>query len=305
MPPASGTMKHDDRAIGALIGLAVGDALGTTIEFKKRDSYEPVVDMIGGGPFGLKPGEWTDDTSMALCLADSLIASKGRLVPDDVARRFVRWWLKGENSVNGRCFDIGNATSEALAEFRNTRIPKGSTDPKSAGNGGIMRLAPAVLAARGDAAQAVELSRAQSDVTHSAAECLDAADLMARILHAGINGDGKAALNAGRETVFESPSIAGLASSHWRGKERDQIWSTGYVVHTLEAALWCIDRSDNFNDAVLLAVNLGHDADTVGAVTGQIAGAIWGYSRIPLAWRDRLAWHDELVLRAVTLWAGP
>ena len=105
---------------------------------------------VGGGPVRLKPGEWTDDTAMALCLADSLIASDGVLDPRDLATRFVRWWDKGENSVNGYCFDIGIATSQALHGFKTTGQPTGSTDPRSAGNGGIMRLAPAVIAARGD-----------------------------------------------------------------------------------------------------------------------------------------------------------
>ena len=139
-----------DCAIGALIGLAVGDALGTTIQFCPRDTYSPVTDMIGGGPFRLKAGEWTDDTSMALCLAASLIANGGILEPTDLAQRFVRWWKRGKNSVTGACFDIGNATRSALAGFLETGRPVGSEDPRSAGNGGVMHLAPVVLAAKGD-----------------------------------------------------------------------------------------------------------------------------------------------------------
>ena len=124
--------------------------------------------MIGSGPFRLKAGEWTDDTSMALCLADSLIANSGILEPTDLAQQFVRWWKGGENSVTGACFDIGNATRSALAGFLETGRPIGSEDPRSAGNGGVMRLAPVVLAAKGDFTSAASLARNQSRVTHAA-----------------------------------------------------------------------------------------------------------------------------------------
>jgi len=114
----------EDRAIGSLLGLAVGDALGATLEFSERDAHSPVTDIIGGGPFRLKPGEWTDDTSMALCLADSLIANKA-LDEHDLLERFVRWWEKGENSVKGRCFDIGTTTRQSLANFLRCRQTAG------------------------------------------------------------------------------------------------------------------------------------------------------------------------------------
>ena len=282
-----------DRALGAFIGLAVSDALGTTIEFQRRDTYSHVTDMVGGGPFQLKPGEWTDDTSMALCLADSLIANKGSLDSKDLAERFVRWWKEGENSVNGRCFDIGNATRAALSNYRRTGIPRGDDAPSSAGNGGIMRLAPAVLAAQGDVNRAVALARAQSEVTHAAPECLDAAALLARVLFSGIAGDGHAALEV-TNLPLATPKLRLLAAGEWRNKMRDQIRSSGYVVDTLEAALWAVGTSTSFEEAVLKAVNLGDDADSVGAVTGQIAGSIWGCSAIPLKWQQNLAWTNKL-----------
>jgi ADP-ribosyl-[dinitrogen reductase] hydrolase len=293
-----------DRALGAFIGLAVGDALGTTIEFSRRDSYPPVVDMIGGGPFGLKPGEWTDDTSMALCLADSLVANQGELVPIDLAQRFVRWWKEGENSVTGRCFDIGNATRSALSAFARAGIPRGDASPRSAGNGGIMRLAPAALAAKGDAARAVFLSRAQSEVTHAAPECLDAAEALALVLNAGILGDGKAALDAAAGAPLSAPKVAAVAAGSWRGRTRASIRSTGYVVDTLEASLWAVSGSESFEEAVLKAVNLGDDADTVGAVTGQIAGAVFGFAAIPERWRRTIAWPERLAAKADALWGA-
>ena len=302
-------MAHDetaarrDRALGAFMGLAVGDALGTTIEFSRRDSTPPVTDMIGGGPFGLKPGEWTDDTSMALCLADSLVVNDGDLDPLDLAQRFLRWWKQGENSVTGRCFDIGNATRSALAAFARTGTPRGDDHPHAAGNGGVMRLAPAALAAKGDAARAVFLSRAQSEVTHAAAECLDAAEALALVLNAGILGDGKAALDAAAGARLSAPKVAAVAAGSWRGRSRATIRSTGYVVDTLEASLWAVSGSDSFEEAVLKAVNLG--ADRVGVVTGQIAGAVWGLAAIPERWRRTIAWRDRLVAKADTLWGAP
>lgn len=292
-----------DRALGTLMGLAVGDALGTTLEFTRRDSTPPVTDMVGGGPFQLAPGEWTDDTSMALCLADALIAGDGAIRDEDLAARFLRWWKAGENSVNGRCFDIGISTRRALARFAETGRAEGNTDPHSAGNGGIMRLAPVVLAARGSEAQAVELARQQSAATHAAPECLDAAEALARILQAGIDGQGKDALDASANREF-CGTIRSIAGGSWKAKSRDEIRSSGYVADTLEAALWAVHGADDFASAVLRAVNLGDDADTVGAVTGQVAGAIWGYSSIPLLWRTKLAWHDHIVGLGEGLWFG-
>ena len=295
-----------DRAVGAFIGLAVGDALGTTVEFSVRDSYPPVTDMVGGGPFRLRPGEWTDDTAMALCLAQSLLANDGALNSKDLAQRFVRWWKQGENSVNGRCFDIGDTTRSALASFVRTGRPIGSSNPHSSGNGGIMRLAPAAIVARGEPTQAASLARAQSEVTHAAPECLDSADVLAHIIAAGIAGRGQDALVAGVEANAGSPKVSAVANGAWRGKTRNEIRSSGYVVDTLEAALWSVGRSKDFEEAVLKAVNLGDDADTVGAVAGQVAGALWGCSRIPERWKQRIAWSDKLLTIAEELWSlGP
>ncbi len=260
--------------------------------------------MAGGGPFNLKPGEWTDDTSMALCLADGLIANIGELDPRDLADRFARWWRHGENSVTGRCFDIGNATRSALENFVRTGKPIGSRDKHSAGNGGIMRLAPAAIVGRADPARAAALARAQSEVTHAAPECLDAADVLARVLTAGISGSGLASLRAAEQTDLASPKVRAIAGGAWRGKTRGEIRSSGYVVD-MEAAFWVVRSSENFAEAVLKEVNLGDDADTVGAVAGQIAGAIWGYSAIPELWKLRLAWRDRLSDAARLLWELP
>jgi len=291
-----------DRAVGALLGLAVGDAIGTALEFRPRDTYEPLTDMVGGGPFKLQPGQWTDDTSMALCLADSLI-ERGGLDQTDLMQRFVRWVERGENSPTGTCFDIGTTTSLALLKFRQTGDPvAGSTDPRSAGNGSIMRLAPVAVFFHGSADDAATAARAQSVTTHAAPAAVDASAFLAELLVAAIGGADRDVLLAPR-SIDAVDEIREIAAGSWRGKERSEIRSSGYVVHTLEAALWSVARSATFEDAILLAANLGHDADTVAAVTGQLAGAIWGASAIPQRWRDRLAWGEHIGQKALELLA--
>lgn len=288
------------RAVGSIVGLAAGDAVGTTLEFCVRDSRPPLSDMVGGGPFSLRPGEWTDDTSMALCLADSLLQC-GELNESDLMRRFVRWWRKGENSVNGQCFDIGTATARALAQFERTgNALAGSTDPRTAGNGSLMRLAPGVVRYCQDKSKAIGTARRQSATTHAAPAAVDACAFFSELLFEAINGVGRAELLLPRQ--FEGASeVRSIAQGSYLRRQREEISSSGYVIHTLEAALWCVHRAKDFEDAVLIAANLGDDADTVGAVTGQIAGAIWGVEGIPRHWRDRLAWYDHLRDRAIRL----
>jgi len=292
-------MINKDRAVGALLGLAVGDALGTTLEFRARDEHPHVSTMVGGGPFRLKPGQWTDDTSMALCLADSLIACQG-IDPQDLMERFVAWWRTGNNSVTGQCFDIGNTTSEALERFELTGKVFAPKDPAQAGNGSLMRLAPVVLFARGNATAAEQMAYLQSTTTHPAPEAHDACRFFARLLNEAVTGATKDEVLEAREWAGE-PAVAAIAAGSWRDKTRAQISSSGYVIHTLEAALWCVDRSSTFAEAVILAANLADDADTVAAVTGQLAGALWGADGIPQEWLDILAWRESIEARAILL----
>lgn len=284
-----------DRAVGALVGLAVGDALGTTLEFTARDSVPRVTDLVGGGPFGLAAGQWTDDTSMALCLADSLVeggAERG-LDPGDLMRRFVRWWKDGENSATGDCFDIGGTTAAALGRFERTGEPlAGSADPRSAGNGSLMRLSPVAVRWWNDLPAARAAARLQSRTTHGAEEAVEACAWFAELLVEAIGG-------APADTVLRPRNrsgggVAAIAAGSFREKTREEIASSGYVIHTLEAALWAVSRAESFREAVVEAVNLGDDADTVGAVTGQLAGAVWGRSGIPESWLAKLAWRERL-----------
>ncbi len=278
------------------------------MEFSARGSFTPLTDLVGGGPFRLRPGEWTDDTSMALCLGDSLLACAG-FDARDQAERYCRWWREGEWSSNGRCFDIGNTVSSALARFLETGEPfAGSTHPHSAGNGSIMRLAPVVLFYAPDRDAALHHAAESSRTTHGADEAIDGCRLLAAVLLAALGGASQQeVLDAGRALASErtlAPKIAALATGTWRGKPESAIRGTGYVVDSLEAALWCFAETTTYRDAILRAANLGDDADTTAAVCGQIAGAFYGESGIPAAWRERLARREEILAMADALAAA-
>jgi ADP-ribosyl-[dinitrogen reductase] hydrolase len=297
-----------DRYHGALLGLAAGDALGTTLEFTPRAAVRPIDDMIGGGPFRLAPGQWTDDTSMAMCLAESLL-ERGFDARDQMAR-YLRWWREGYWSSTGECFDIGGTVSAALQRFERTGDPiAGSTDPQSAGNGSLMRLAPVVLRYARDPVLAVRLAAHSSKTTHGAVEAVDACRFFAALIAGALDGRSKEALLSssfappGVDWGVHplAPSIAAIAAGSYTHKAAADIRASGYVVHTLEAALWAFFHSNDFREGALLAVNLGEDADTTGAVYGQLAGAYYGASGIPDAWRGRLARHDDIVRIATGL----
>jgi len=284
-------MTTHERFLGCLLGLAVGTAL----EFKPRGSFTPITDMVGGGPFRLKPGQWTDDTSMALCLASSLV-EKSQFDAEDQMRRYVRWHEDGYWSSTGRCFDIGNATGAALARFKRTGDPfAGSSDPHSAGNGSIMRLAPVPMFFAGDVEKAVHYSAESSRTTHGAEECIDACRLFAAMLVRALQGAGKEEVLTADATTFSGAAkVADIAHGSYRSKDEGAIKGSGYVVASLEAALWCFDRTDSFDAAVLRAANLGDDADTTAAVCGQIAGAFYGVQGIRPAWLEKLAMRAEI-----------
>jgi ADP-ribosyl-[dinitrogen reductase] hydrolase len=288
-------MDERDRFRGCLLGLACGDAVGTAVEFCPRGQFTPVTGMVGGGVFGLKPGEWTDDTSMALCLASSL-TELSRFDPADQMRRYCRWVDDGYLSSNGRCFDVGNTVYDALERFRQTGDPwSGSTDPWSAGNGCIMRLAAVAMFFYPDHAQAVEMSGQSARTTHAAAECVEACRLLGGILCRALAGASKEeALLGHGVTGLACETIQAIARGDYRSKAEGQVRGSGYVVRSLEAALWCFWHAVDFRAAVLRAANLGDDADTTAAVCGQVAGAYHGEAGIPRGWLDRLALCDKI-----------
>lgn len=287
---------------GAMLGLAVGDAVGTTLEFRSPGSFEKVDDMVGGGPFHLMAGEWTDDTSMALCLAESLIEKRG-FDPVDQLERYTRWAKHGHLSSNGRVFDIGNTVQAAFAKFERTHQPFcGPTDPWTAGNGSLMRLAPVPLFYVQKPLEALNLSGESSRTTHGAPSAIDACRYFGGLIVGAILGTSKEELLSDRYSPVHEywrtnrlvHEIEEIAAGSFRRLQPPAIKGTGYVVKCLEAALWAFYSSGTFREGCLLAVNLGDDADTTGAVYGQIAGAYYGEDEIPSDWRRKLA-HCDLI----------
>ncbi len=287
-------MELLSRYRGCLLGLAVGDALGTTLEFSPPGTFTPIDNLIGGGPFDLKPGQWTDDTSMALCLAASLIEQHG-FDPIDQLQRYVRWRSEGYMSSTGRCFDCGTTVRRALSRFEYTHEPyPGSTDPYTAGNGSIMRLAPVVLYYAPQSEQATHYAAESSRTTHGAPEAVDACRYFAALILAALQGKSKEEVLSDQNTSF-APKIAAIAGGSYKWKQPPEIRGTGYVVDSLEAALWAFHHSSSYREGALLAVNLGNDADTTGAVYGQLAGAFYGEDGIPATWRDTIAQRELIV----------
>ncbi len=294
-----------DRFRGCLLGLAVGDAVGTAVEFQPRGSFPPLTDMVGGGPFGLLPGQWTDDTSMALCLAASLVASDG-FDAEDQAQRYLRWRDQGYMSSNGSCFDIGTTVSAALTRYQDTGDPyAGSDQPRAAGNGCIMRLAPVPMFYAADREQAVHYAAESARTTHGAVECLEACRLLSAMLCEAFVGGDKEAIVRGYDGLgLTQPNVAAIAAAAYLDKPADAIRGSGYVVECLEAALWCFWQTDSFEAAVLAAANLGDDADTTAAVCGQLAGAHYGIKGIPARWLNRLVGRSMIEQMAVALDRG-
>jgi ADP-ribosyl-[dinitrogen reductase] hydrolase len=279
------TAQRADRARGCLLGLAVGDALGTTLEFARPGTFQPITDMVGGGPFHLTPGEWTDDTSMALCLAVSLIARRGFDAKDQMDR-YENWRLNGYLSATGACFDIGGTVLKALYRYRDTGNPfAGSEDPNTAGNGSIMRLAPVSILYHWSPRVLFQKARDSSRTTHAAPRCLNCCMILAEMCAEGILGVDKDAI------VQFGMALPPMTEPK----------PTGYVVDTLQAALWAFRTTYVFREGALKAVNLGGDADTVGAVYGQIAGAFYGESGIPQDWLKRLKYRGTISKMADTL----
>jgi len=284
------------RHLGALLGLACGDAIGTTVEFRPPGSFTPLTDMVGGGPFRLNVGEWTDDTSMALCLAASLV-QQGGFDPTDQLRRYLRWRDHGYMSSNGRCFDIGGTVADALQRFARTGEPfAGPTAPDTAGNGSLMRLAPIPMAFWRDSRTAVTRAAEMSRTTHGALEAVDACRYYCGLIVGALNGVPKDELLAPLfspvpglwEEAPLTPAIERVARGSFLDREPPDIRGTGYVVASLEAALWAFSRGHDFESSVLLAANLGDDADTTAAICGQLAGACYGAAGIPRRWRTRV-----------------
>ena len=274
-----------DRALGALLGLAVGDAVGAALEFSPKPRFAVLDDMVGCGPHKLRRGEWTDDTAMALALADSLLHDPG-LDAVDLMRRFVDWHGHGSYSCTGDCFDIGITTQAALVRFCRDGDPlAGSTADQASGNGALMRLSPVAIRHWKHRAEMLRVAALQTRTTHGSPATLEASRRLAGMLAQAIGGASLPEVLAGADLDIKGG---------WRGLGRDAIEGSGYVVRSLQAAVWSVARSTDFRSAVLVAANLGEDADTTAAIAGQLAGAIYGASGISAEWIEALAWRDRL-----------
>jgi ADP-ribosylglycohydrolase len=297
-------MELEDRARGSMLGLAVGDCLGAAVEFLAPGTFEPVTTIRSGGSHGLCAGQWTDDTSLALCLGESLVACRG-FDPADQLARYLRWLRHGHNSSIGKCFGIGRATYLALERFERERSLR-CTDLHSAGNGSLMRLAPVPLYFHREPELALERAGESSLTTHGAPEAADACRYFSSLLVGALEGRTKPELlDSARAPAQLHPRVRAVAEGSFLRREPPAIRAHGYCVATLEAALWAFARHDDFAAGALAAVNLGEDSDTVGAVYGQLAGAHYGLDAIPSAWRALIHRRADIEDLAVALVQGP
>jgi ADP-ribosylglycohydrolase/O-acetyl-ADP-ribose deacetylase (regulator of RNase III) len=298
---AQGSITIRDRLIGAVLGLVTGDALGVPIEFQARHSLQKVTDMRGFGTHNQPPGTWSDDSSLALATLDSLLSGYGLA---DMMRKFEAWHSSGYMSAHGHCFDIGNTTEASILNFRRGISPLecGGSGENDNGNGSLMRILPASLYLhRLDTKTIVERIGDISALTHSHIRSRLCCAYYTLLLKGILEGrELEAAMDfAGAELTphippSEATVLQRVLSKSILHETEDNISSGGYVVHTLEASLWCCHRNRDFSGAVLAAVNLGSDTDTTGAVTGGIAGAIYGTQAIPVEWLNALARFSDV-----------
>ncbi|MEX2527862.1 MAG: ADP-ribosylglycohydrolase family protein [Gemmatimonadota bacterium] len=292
MPHGPDPATLRDRAQGCLLGLAIGDAMGAPAEFKSPGDFVPITGFRSGGWFGLQAGQWTDDSSMAICLAESLL-SRGGLHLADNLERFCRWYQEGENSSTGHCFDIGVGTRGALNHWLATGEVNAG-DRTSGGNGALMRLAPVAIFFHSAPREAGAKAREMTVTTHGAPEALDASRWFGETLARALLGEDPATLVPAPGWEGH-PAVARVVTGSWRTQDESLIRADGYCIPSLEAALWAFDTTSSFRDCILKAVNLGDDADTVGAIAGQVAGAVYGRSGIPEEWITGLQESERFV----------
>ena len=291
--------KIYDQYRGALMGLAIGDALGAPFEGLSRGTFGPVESMAGGGPHNLEPGQWTGNTSLALCLAASLTERQG-FDPRDQMDRYLRWKNEGYMSSTGRAFGMGSTLGKALRRYEETGDPSaGPADALTAGSGSLARLAPIPMYMFLDGSRAKELAAAMSRTTHAAEEAVDACRYLTGLMVGAFRGESKEALLSDHYSpvyhywffpqIKLARKVAAIAAGSYKQKEAEDLPASGYVIDTLEAALWCFWRTQSFREGALLAVSLGNDAGTTAAVYGQLAGAYYGAEAIPGEWRETVA----------------
>ncbi len=300
--------KLKDQILGGILGLAVGDALGVPVEFKSRESLRrnPVTDMIGRGTHNQPPGTWSDDTSLTLCLLESLTSRTVDYA--DIMKRFLSWIDEGKYTAHDEVFDVGIATRKALQRFKNGAEPIqcGGKSEYDNGNGSMMRILPLAFYLHTIDEKSVDVIHDVSSLTHAHRRSHIACGIYLMIAESLLEAlDLKIAIDSGLEKAEEyygnkkeyaedlKPYKRLFKNGFERLPERE-IKSSGYVVDTLEAALWCLLNTGNYRDCVLKAVNLGEDTDTVAAVAGGLAGMLYRVSGIPKEWLNQLARRDYI-----------
>jgi ADP-ribosylglycohydrolase len=294
-----GEMLMLNRIKAVMLGHAIGDALGVPVEFNSRERLEksPVVDMRGFGTYNVPAGTWSDDTSMSLCALASM--SKGNIDYDDIMRNFGKWCYDGEFTTDGVVFDIGNTCSCAIDNYFYGNKPVsrcGMANINSNGNGSLMRIHPFVLYAyynNMNENEFVEMIDTASSLTHAHVCSVDGCVIYAYILRELLNVPIKSSVYKGIDYARSKVRSADryynrVFSGELETLDREDIKSTGYVVSSLEAAIWCLLTTDSYAECVLKAVNLGGDTDTIAAIAGSLAGALYGLDAIPANWVDKL-----------------
>lgn len=289
------TQPLQDRFQGALIGLAVGDALANAVQGMKPGTFEPVTAFTGGGTLDLPPGAWSDDTSTALCIAESLLECNAS-DPRDQVERFTRWQQEGYLSATGECVGIASGTARALKSARWRRqIYPGSHDPRQLDPEVLSRVAPAVMFGFGSVDVVTHLACEAARITCQAPGALDACRLFAASMHAAFGGASKAEVLDPSAELLDTTNVRGkVADLRQRAAERTPKALPG-VVEVLAAAFWAFETTSNFADGALRAANLGGSCDVVAAVYGQLAGAHYGIESIPSGWRSALL-NRELIV---------
>jgi ADP-ribosyl-[dinitrogen reductase] hydrolase len=276
-----------EKYCGCLLGLAIGDAMGAPAEFNEPGSFEPVGDLNGGGYFRLQPGEWTDDTALTLCSSESLIERKG-FDPHDHLARFLKWYREGYMSTRPQSFGIGLVTAAALLRFESTHEDFcGPTGEKTAENGSLMRIAPIPLFYADQPEKAIQIAAGASRITHGTPDAISACQQMGALIVKCVQGCPKEEILKPYVDIYAPPNIN-------RSNYSD-------AVITFRAALWAFAATDNFKDGLLKVVNLGWDADTMGAAYGQLAGAYYGENGIPKEWRNKVLMSKKIIAYADAL----
>jgi len=291
-----------------LFGIAIGDALGVPVEFKSRQkiAQDPVSDMIGFGTYNLPPGTFSDDSSLAFCLAEALTQEFNL---QNIGNNFVAWLYHNYWTASGRVFDVGIATRDAIKKLQNGCKPElaGGNEVSDNGNGSLMRILPLLVYIKDkQISERYQITKQVSSITHGHIRSVLACFYYLEFARQLINGINRFQIYKNLQTDIPQYLLSlSISQNEIQLFDRllkeniyeltdNEIFSSGYVLHTLEASIWCLLTTDNYKTATLKAVNLGADTDTTGAVTGGLAGLLYGYDTIPKSWLQQIARKDDI-----------